>query len=319
MTQSIAIIDVSGLSAHDPAALQRIAAEIGRACRDIGFFYVTGHDVATTLLDQVFAASQTLFTAEEATKSAVSISRSPHNRGYVGMKVEALDPGKAPDLKEAFNIGLDLGPDDPEILAGMMFRGLNLWPDIPGFRATLTGYYEAVWRLGRDLHRAVALDLGLDAGYFEEKLDRPLAILRLLHYPPRPATMEPGQLGAGEHTDYGNMTLLATDNAGGLEVRTRNGQWMAAPYVPGAFICNIGDCLMRWTNDVYVSTPHRVVNPAGRERYSVAFFLDANPEAVVECLPTCRGSGEKYPPVTAADYLRSRLDATYAHRRETTG
>jgi isopenicillin N synthase-like dioxygenase len=131
--------------------------------------------------------------------------------------------------------------------------------------------------------------------------------------------MEPGQLGAGEHTDYGNLTLLLTDEVGGLEVRTRDGDWLAAPHRLDAFICNIGDCLMRWTNDVYVSTPHRVVSPPGRRRTSVAFFLDANPEAVVECLPTCRGGGERYPPVAAADYLGSRLDATYAHRRKATG
>ena len=173
-------------------------------------------------------------------------------------------------------------------------------------------------QLGRDLHRAFALDLGLPPDFFEAKLDRPMATLRLLHYPPRPATVAEGQLGAGAHTDYGNLTLLATDEVGGLEVRRRDGGgWIPAPVVPDTFVCNIGDCLMRWTNDVYVSTPHRVVSPAGRERYSVAFFLDPNPDALVACLDSCAGPGRpaKYPPVTAADYLRQRLDATYAHRR----
>jgi isopenicillin N synthase-like dioxygenase len=111
------------------------------------------------------------------------------------------------------------------------------------------------------------------------------------------------------------MTLLLTDEVGGLEVRRRDGAWVPVPFMPGALICNIGDCLMRWTNDVYVSTPHRVVSPSSRERFSVAFFLDANPGAVVECLPSCRGAGERYPPIDAADYLRQRLDAAYVHRR----
>ncbi len=121
-------------------------------------------------------------------------------------------------------------------------------------------------------------------------------------------------MGAGEHTDYGNLTLLLTDDAGGLEVRRRDGVWLSVPHAPGAFIVNIGDCLMRWTNDVYVSTPHRVTHSAPRERLSIAFFLDPNPDAVVEALPSCVAAGAtaKYPPVSGADYLSARLAATYA-------
>lgn len=319
MPDSIPIIDVSALFGTDPAGLGGVAARIGEACRGIGFFYVVGHGVEPSLVEDAFARSHAFFAGGSALKEAVSIDKSRHNRGYVGLKVEALDPGRGPDLKEAFNIGLELDETDPEILAGVPFRGVNLWPEIPGFRDTLLAYFDAAWRLGRALHRAVATDLRLDPDYFEDKLDRPLATLRLLHYPARPAASDPGQLGAGQHTDYGNMTLLVTDEAGGLEVRTRDGDWVPAPFVAGAVICNIGDCLMRWTNDIYVSTPHRVVSPAGRERLSIAFFLDANPEAIVQCLPACRGAGEAYPPVTAADYLRSRLDATYAHRRKAGG
>ena len=121
-----------------------------------------------------------------------------------------------------------------------------------------------------------------------------------------------GQIGAGEHTDYGNITLLATDNVGGLEVRTRGGEWIAAPVVPGAFVVNIGDCLMRWTNDIYVSTPHRVVNRSGRERYSIAFFFDPNPDAGSPTIPALR-AGRRKPalsPISAADYLKFRLDAS---------
>jgi isopenicillin N synthase-like dioxygenase len=120
-------------------------------------------------------------------------------------------------------------------------------------------------------------------------------------------------IGAGAHTDYGSVTLLLTDDAGGLEVRRRDGVWIQAPPIPNTFVCNIGDCLMRWSNDIYVSTPHRVVSPPGRDRYSVAFFLDPNPDALIECLPGCSSAERpaKYPPILAADYLRQRLDATY--------
>ena len=142
------------------------------------------------------------------------------NRGYVPMQGEALDPTRPPDLKEAFNIGLDLPADDPELAAGALFRADHVWPDLPGFRATMLDYFAACHRLGILLHRAFALDLGLTPGFFDDKLDRPMAVLRLLHYPPAPKQAERGQLGAGEHTDYGCVTLLATDGVGGLQVRT---------------------------------------------------------------------------------------------------
>lgn len=312
MSDTIPVIDVARLGGGDAVALRDVAGEIGAACRGIGFFYIRNAGVPAALRASVFAAAQKLFAAPPALKNAVSIRTSPHNRGYVGMAVESLDPARGPDQKEAFNIGLELAADDPEVRAGSPFRGVNLWPALDGFRETLLAYYDAVWRLGLDLHRAIAVDLGLSERFFADKLDRPMATLRLLHYPAASAATA-GQLGAGEHTDYGNLTLLATDAVGGLEVRSRDGQWLQAPVIPDTFVCNIGDCLMRWTNDIYLSTPHRVVNPAERERYSVAFFLDANPDAVVDCLPTCADADRpaRYAPVLAADYLRSRLDATY--------
>ncbi|MCG6858631.1 MAG: hypothetical protein LJE67_11265 [Salaquimonas sp.] len=140
-----------------------------------------------------------------------------------------------------------------------------------------------------------------------------MANLRLLHYPPAPSRLETGQLGAGEHTDYGCITLLATDGVGGLQVRTRAGDWLDAPHVPGAFVCNIGDCLMRWTNDIYVSTPHLVVSPAGRERFSIAFFLDPNPDADIACLPGCATEERpaRYEPIRGDAFLLSRLSPTY--------
>ncbi len=307
------VVDLAPLYTRGEPGLREVAATLGRACREVGFFYLAGARVPDALRVAAFDAARAFFAAPASAKASVSIARSRHNRGYVGLAVEALDPAGGGDHKEAFNIGLELAPDDPERLADKPFRGPNLWPELPGFRATLLAYYDALLDLGRDVHRAVAADLGLAPGYFDDKLARPLATLRLLRYPPAPADVAQDRLGAGTHTDYGNLTLLATDSVGGLEVRRRDGTWMAAPPVPGAFICNIGDCLMRWTNDVYVSTPHRVVSPPGRERFSIAFFLDADPDVEVACLPTCRGDGRdpKYPPVTVANYLRGRLDATY--------
>lgn len=312
MQSEIPVIDVSALATGDAHATAKVAAAIGAACRDIGFFYVASHPVPPSLVSKAFAAAAQFFDQPDAMKRSVLYTASG-NRGYVPMKGEALDPTRPADLKEAFNIGLELPPDDPELAAARMFRAQNLWPGMAGFRDTMLAYFDACHRLGGLLHRAFAVDLGLAPDFFEDKLDRPMAVLRLLHYPPAPSRAEAGQLGAGEHTDYGCVTLLATDGVGGLEVRTRAGEWLKAPHVPGAFVCNIGDCLMRWTNDIYVSTPHRVVSPSGRERYSIAFFLDPNPDADISCLPNCASAKRpaRYAPIRGDAFLLSRLSPTY--------
>lgn len=316
MANEIPIIDVSGLVADHDAA--RVASEIGAACRGAGFFYVTGHGIPAPVTARLFSEARRFFTASAEIKDAASITQSPHNRGYVGMGEEVLDPDMPADLKEAYNIGLEIAEDDREFLAGVPFRGLNLWPDLPDWRENMLDYYDRCWALGMALHRAFAIDLGLPESYFAPMFDRPMATLRLLRYPPQIANPEPGQVGAGIHTDYGNVTILAVDGVAGLEVQARDGTWVAAPCIDGAFVCNIGDCLMRWSNDTYVSTPHRVTNAAGRERYSAAFFLDPNPDARVACLPTCQSPDRppRYAPITGADYLKSRLDATYLHRAD---
>jgi isopenicillin N synthase-like dioxygenase len=318
MQETLPIIDLGSSGAG--ASLTRIAEEVGAACREIGFFYVVNHGVAPELIANAFAQSRDFFALPVAEKRKLAIETIGGNRGYSGLLHEALDPAQGADMKEAFNVGLELAADDPELLAGKPFRSLNAWPGAPGFRERLLSYYEACAGLGARLHRAFATDLGLSADFFDDKFDRPMATLRLLHYPASSSGSEP-RTGAGAHTDYGALTLLATDDVGGLEVRTRAGEWIEAPVVPGAFIVNIGDCLMRWTNDVYVSTPHRVVNRSARERYSIAFFYDPNPDAMVETIPSCVGRGEvaRYAPILAADFLTMRLDASKPAKADRVG
>lgn len=304
LSSSIPIIDVSALATGDAAARQHVAAEVGATCRGIGFFAITGHGVPAACIDDAFAASRAFFAQGLDAKRALAHARLGHNRGYVGIGVEALDEKQGADQKEAFNL----------IWTDEATRPPNVWPAIDGWRERVQAYFDATLAAGRWLHRAFALDLGLAEDFFDDKIDRPQATLRLLRYPDAaPGAAEAP--GAGTHTDYGNVTLLATDGVGGLQVRTRDGQWLDAPTVPGGFICNIGDCLMRWTNDVYVSTPHRVVRPV-RERYSIAFFLDPNPDALVSAIASCVPAGEAphHAPVTAQAYLQSRFDATYGAR-----
>jgi isopenicillin N synthase-like dioxygenase len=324
MPHRIHLIDVSPLLAapQDPRAWGHVAQAIDAACRSIGFFAITGHGLK---VDDAFAWSHRFFALPTRQKEAVSIKQSPHNRGYVALRDEQLDPSKPADEKEALNIGLELPEGDVDLLANKPFMGRNLWPDeqgppgnMAGFRQGLLNYYAGCHRVGMVLHRAFAVSLGLPTDWFDNKLDKPIATLRLLHYPAAAPGAAQG-LGAGEHTDYGNVTLLATDGVAGLQVRLRDGDWLDVPAfagAPDALICNIGDCLMRWTNGVYVSTPHRVTRPLA-ERYSIAFFLDGNPDAVVEPLASCVSPQRpaQWPATTVGAYLRERLDATYQHRQ----
>jgi len=315
----VPIVDVGALGSGDADGERRTAATLGRACREIGFFYTVGHGVPTELVARTFAAAHGFFDRPTGEKEQVAISRSRHNRGYVPLAAEALDPSRPGDAKECFNVGRELPPDDPGLLAGRPFHGPNQWPAEPaGFRAVLLEYFVAMQRLCERLHRGFALDLGLPADWFVPFIDRPLATLRLLRYPPHPGAFDGRLWGAAPHTDYGNVTVLAQGDESGLQVRRRDDAWIDAPVVDGAFVCNIGDCLMRWTNDVYVSTPHRVVNRSGRQRHSMAFFFDPNDDAPIASLPgSADGSRPpRYPPTTGAAYLRERLDATYAFRRD---
>jgi isopenicillin N synthase-like dioxygenase len=311
------VIDMTPLREGDIADRRRTAAALGEACRETGFFCVAGHGISAEFRARMFAASRAFFSLPAQEKERLSIRLSPHNRGYVGMETETLDPAAAPDRKEAFNLGLELSPDAPEIREGRPLRGVNFWPEDAAWRDLMLDYFDRCLEIGRVLHRGFSLDLGLsDETFFDAPIARPAATLRLLHYPgpEEGAPARPGQPGAGEHTDYGNITLLITDGVAGLQVRRRDGQWVDVADTGELILCNIGDCLMRWTNDTYISTPHRVKTPA-RERYSIAFFLDPDPDAVVDPSDLNPAKAPLYPPITAGDYLLGRFSATYDHLR----
>jgi len=312
----IPVIDISSMSSERVEERRAVAATMGAACRGPGFFLIIGHGVAPGIVEGAFAAARTYFGQPLATKLELEMTAATGNRGYAGLEVERLNE-RAADLKEAFNIGLDLGPDDPQILAKKPFRAVNLWPGLPGWRAAALAYYDNCMRVSRLLHRGFALDLGIAEGFFDDKVDQPIATLRMLHYPPAPAAAT-DQPGAGEHTDYGTMTILRIEDApGGLQVRTREGAWIDVGAVPDAFVVNIGDLMMRWTNDRWISTLHRVANPpreagSAAGRISLAFFHQPNYDALIECLPGCESAGNpaKYPPVLSGEHRNRKFAAT---------
>ena len=226
-------------------------------------------------------------------------------RGWDPMLTQVLDEGTPGDLKESFYLGLEHGQN-----------AANLWPQgVPGFRGALQAYHAPLCELGRELMRLIALSLSLEEEFFDDAFRDPSATLRLLRYPPQPQDAQENQLGAGAHTDYGAITLLAQDECGGLEVENAAGEWLRATPIPGTFVINLGDMIKRWTNDLYHSNMHRVYNTsAARDRYSMALFFNPDPRTRVECVPTCwpeRGS-PSYPPCTAGEHVAELIRRSYA-------
>jgi isopenicillin N synthase-like dioxygenase len=307
----IPVIDVGELRSGDRAALRALADAIGRAARDTGFFTIVNHGVPQEAVAALFAESRRFFALPVEEKQRVSLATTTNFRGYGAIGYEQLDPAHPGDAKETFEIGLELPSDDPRYAHPLL--GPNYWPDLPGFRETLVHYQSLLRELGIALHRPIALDLGLDPDFFTPLIDPGLSNLRVLRYPPHPGTFDGTQYGAAPHTDYGVLTLLAQEDVSGLELRTSSGEWLPVMPPPGGFVCNIGDCLMRWSNHTYVSTPHRVVNRTPRDRYSAAFFADPNPETIVDVLPTLLAPGEtpRYAATSYADYFRSRTEAVF--------
>jgi isopenicillin N synthase-like dioxygenase len=312
--EEVPLIDLGPLRDGTAAGVARVAREIGAAARDIGFFAVANHGVPDALVAEMFAATRAFFALPLEEKDALAIEGSAAYLGYARAELERLDPTLPGDVKETFNMGRERAADDPDVLNGTPFVAPNRWPALPGFRATMVRYFETLTQVALDLHRAIAVDLGLPEHFFAGFYDRPLAAMRVLHYPPHPGDFDGTRYGAGPHTDYGGITLLAQDGTEGLEVRRRDGTWIAVAPAAGTFVCNIGDAMMRWTNDVYVSNAHRVVNRSGRERYSCAFFCEPNPDALIACIPACASPSRpaKYPPIAFSDFLRSKVEAVYS-------
>ena len=311
----IPVIDISPLRGA-PGRGDMVAA-IGKACREIGFFYAVNHGVSPRQIEEVYAAAKRFFDLPVAEKEKIAIERSTCHRGWFRLGGENLDPASqaAGDFKEGLKIGRDLPPSHERVLAGLPLHGPNLWPDLPGWRAVMQGYYDEMVTLGRLLIGGFAEALGLAPDFFDPWLGLTMTTLGPLHYPPQTGRITAQQIGAGAHTDYGCLTLLHQDAAGGLQVRRRDRMWIAAPPVAGSFVVNIGDMMERWSNGVFCSTPHRVVNVSGTDRYSLPFFFDPDFYAPVTCLPTCLAPGEvpKYAPTTAGQHMLDMIAASFKY------
>ncbi|OYX80274.1 MAG: hypothetical protein B7Y77_00785, partial [Bradyrhizobium sp. 35-63-5] len=282
----------------------------------IGFFTIKGHGVPASIRQDLRRKAREFFALplDEKRRAVAPDPATP--RGYRGLGFESLARGNdanpiPPDIKEYYHFGREQWPNDPYFTQGDGPRYFipNVWPARPdGFAAAAALYYNEMDRLTRQMMQLAALGLGLDEMFFEDKIDRHITAMRLNFYPEQTTPPVPGQLRAGNHTDYGLLTILNGENVpGGLQAQARNGDWVDVETDPETFVVNIGDLLMRWTNDRWVSNVHRVVNPpiadaaqAASSRLSIAFFHHPNYDAAIECL--CPPGEAKYPPVTSGEY-----------------
>jgi isopenicillin N synthase-like dioxygenase len=293
---TLPVIDISPLFGADTAARTRVAQELGSACREHGFFYARKHGIDAALLARLARASEKFFALPPAQKEAIAMARGGRAwRGWFPLHGE-LTSGK-PDVKEGIYFGTELPGGDPRPL-----HGANLFPaEVPELAPAVLEYLAQATRAAHALLEGIALALGLDEQYFRRTYTQdPTVLFRVFHYPPVPPGAE--AWGVGEHTDYGLLTLLAQDDVGGLEVKTRAG-WIEAPPLPGTLVCNLGDMLDKLTGGFYKSTPHRVRNVSGKERYSFPFFFDPGFAARIEPLPAS----------AALDDSHTRWDGSNVH------
>jgi isopenicillin N synthase-like dioxygenase len=307
MSQSIPIVDLSRWRGGDETERDRIARQFDDACREWGFAVIAGHGVPAELMAAINRVTKAYFDLPAETKLAVNSTGRQGGRGYYALKEkshartrgDATAPG---DLRESFRMGDASAP--------------NVWPEAPDDMAEIwSTYFAALNRLGVDLMHVAARALGLPDGWFDDKMDRPASVLAAQHYPALDAEPVAGQLRSGAHTDFGNLTMLMTeDKPGGLEIMGLDGLWHPVKPLPGTFIINIGDLMGLWTNDRWRSTLHRVVNPPpeahdSSRRLSIVFFYEVNDDALIECISTCVDAEHpaKYVPIRAGEHIAAKL------------
>jgi isopenicillin N synthase-like dioxygenase len=315
----VPVIDLGRFTHGSPEQQLAVARAVDQALVEVGFFVVANHGMSAEVIAEADRQSRRFFELPMDGKMAIRTMAKGSPRGYVPIGVSTLGrtAGETPpdDLKEGFGMG-------PASVAGRQaespFHAPNQWPrELPELRSALEAYYAGMEDLSRRLFEVFALALGLQANHFESYFTGHNSTLRVINYPPQQVPPQPGQLRAGAHTDFGAFTILLSENAsGGLQVRTRDGRWIDIEAEPGSFVINIGDLMMMWTNDRWLSNLHRVANPASElahaeRRQSIAFFANPREEALIECIPTCipPGGAPRHPPVLAGEHRLQKIRA----------
>lgn len=309
------LIDIGGLRGGSQSEKRCIAARIGAASRDIGFFRICNHGIDRDLIEATYRMAERFFAMPDDEKHRYYIGRSRNHRGYVPFTEKGDYADEVFRNYEAFDLGLDLPADDPDFLAGNLVLGPNVWPDLPGFKETVSCYYARIAHLGRLICSALEVFLCLPRGAITGSMSKPVSQLRLLHYVRSETAKDPRSVNMGAHTDYECLTLLHTRNEG-LQVMTSDDAWIDVPVDPAAYVVNIGDMLEAWSNGILRSTPHRVVNRSP-ERYSMPYFVAANHDTEIRPFPQLvqQGTQPLYEPFLAGAHLERMLLRDFPYLR----
>jgi len=314
-TETIPVIDLGPYLAGEKGALDRTAKELRFALTEIGFYFIVNHGVPKPKISAMFGEVKRFH--EQPLERKLALKLDQHNTGYLPMRGNTLRTSTVQactkaNLNEAFFVKREMAPDHPDVLSGRRFRGINRWPDLPGFRDTVLDYVGEMERLVKKLVRVYARSLDLPAEYFDGPFADPMFSMRMTHYPPQdgPVTDE---FGLAPHTDTSFLTLLAPNEVPGLSIRTQSGNWIEAPAIDNAYVVNGGQFLQRYTNDLFLATPHRAINRSGRQRYALPFFCDSGIDWPIAAVPTTVGPDKppKYPTTWYTDYMTWYLKRNY--------
>lgn len=318
----IPVLDVSAIHGNSDEDKHALATRFREVYGTTGFGYIRNHGVDPELISRVFSASKQFHEMSRETKMLVELDS--NHRGFIPINTSTdvnskLADVKKPNQSESFMVMREDDEVSQQVQAGDYLAGPNQWPDLPGFRATVMAYNDALSDLAHKLLDIVAMSIGARPEDLTSQFDPPTTWLRLLYYPPTNAMSGDDLYGSAPHTDFGCLTLLAQDGIGGLQVQTPSGNWVDAPLIEGTFVVNVGDMLHRWSNGLLLSTPHRVINRSGRARYSCPFFYDPNVSAQIAPLDSTisKDRGVQFEPLNFGEFLRSELEAGYQkHARE---
>jgi len=318
---AVPVVDISALcevATPTQQALEQVAKEIHHAATELGFFYVRGHAIDPLVIARAMHATQAFFSQSVEVKETVLVNK--QQRGWMPAGMAKLEGSATHDLKEVFFYGTEIAADDADLAAGVPLVAMNQWPDetMREFRQCILDYQTALCEIGQRVLSAIAVGFGESPDAFETHYQKPLARGQLVYYPPSQASDERDQrFGVAPHTDFGVLTLLLQDDAGGLQVKTRSGQWIEAPPIADTLVCNTGDLLQRWTNDRFLSTVHRVINRSGRKRFSMPLFYDPAANAVID--PQLLGVSQadaKHQPITTGDHIQMRNQRNFTHYKD---
>ncbi|KAF8272609.1 2OG-Fe(II) oxygenase [Lactarius quietus] len=314
----IPIIDLKDISDPNPEVQQALAKQIRDACIDVGFFYVSNHGISEDIITATLESMKTYFSLPRETKMELDNTTTSNFKGYNAVLSSNNDPAGAGDMHEGFEFGWEVLDDAPGALDACRMNdgsmaGANVWPDVPGFRKSLLRYYHAAVDLGKNLFPLFARALELTPDFFDDKTRNSAALMRVLHYPPQKGPVDERVIGIAGSQCF--TILWQQPGIQALQVRNTSGEWIDAPPMPGTLVINLGDQFARWTNDVFKSTMHRAANRSGERRYSIPLFFGTDYDVLLEPIAGCVSDEQppRYEVMTAGDYVKMRLKATYGH------